>query len=45
MEPDKLGEMGWFSRDEMRERKVWPATEAFFRDYIDRPGVGSEGNS
>lgn len=43
MEPDKLGEAGWFSRAEMKVRNVWPATEAFFRTYIDGPGVGLEG--
>lgn len=42
---DELREVGFFSREEMQQRNVWPATEAFFREYIDKPGTQRERNT
>lgn len=42
---DELSEVGFFSREEMQERNLWPATETFFREYIDKPGTKRERNT
>lgn len=42
---DEIAEVGWFSREEMDRRGVWPATESFFQEYIDAPKVRIERES
>ena len=39
---DEIARVGYFSRKEMKSLPVWPATEAFFRDNIDIPGIDKE---
>ena len=39
---EEIAEVGYFSREEMGDLPIWPATEAFFREYIDIPRVSGE---
>ncbi len=39
---EELDNAGWFLREEMRELNIWPATEAFFKEYIDVSRVVKE---
>lgn len=39
---EEIAEVGYFSKQEIEELSVWPATKAFFRDYIDIPAIHKE---
>ena len=39
---DEITQAGYFSREDMNAMQIWPATESFFREYIDIPGIMRE---
>lgn len=39
---EELACAGFFSREEIKKIRIWPATERFFQNFIDRPTVSGE---
>jgi 8-oxo-dGTP pyrophosphatase MutT (NUDIX family) len=39
---NEIAQAGYYSREEMSAMPIWPATEAFFREYIDAPRIVGE---
>lgn len=42
VDTSEIAEIGWFTREQMQDLKLWPATQRFFDEYIFNSGPYNE---